>query len=272
MPSPSTGNLTPSLHCPRCMQPFRIPRDKVGSLLRCKRCESHFRVAHDKAGGYVVRKDGAAPDPRARPPPGTVPDHFLPGRRLAPPRKGQGGRAAHHAAGRTASDGRRRHDAGQTDHAAERTGRPGRGRGSDRAGQADRPGAARQGRRCPGIRGRRRPLEREGPGRCAAGGRRRHRAGPGGLRVLPLEGECGQPRRRRPGQPRQVRRHRDRLHRRQARRRRVLLDRRGGPGASAGRAAGRQPETGRPARTRPATSTTASCSGQRTASATTSTP
>jgi hypothetical protein len=53
--------MTPSLHCPRCKQPFRIPQNKVGALLRCKRCDFHFRVAHEKTGGYIVRKDAAAP-------------------------------------------------------------------------------------------------------------------------------------------------------------------------------------------------------------------
>jgi hypothetical protein len=79
MPSPSTGNLTPSLHCPKCMQPFRIPRDKIGALLRCKRCKLYFRVAHDGAGGYAVHKEGSAAAIPA------APRTIVPERRPAPP-------------------------------------------------------------------------------------------------------------------------------------------------------------------------------------------
>ena len=98
MPSPSTGNLTPSLHCPKCMQPFRIPRDKVGALLRCKRCDLHFRVAHDRAGGYTVRKEGST---GAFP---SAPRTIVPTRRPElPPTTAYPGAHHHHGADRGAA-------------------------------------------------------------------------------------------------------------------------------------------------------------------------
>ena len=121
MSSPPTENRTPRLQCPRCTQPFRIPPDKVGALLRCKHCNLHFRLTRDAAGGYVMHPEavGATVTPavpptlaagRTRNFPAHVPPHGAP-----PARRGQVGRAARRAAGRASVAGHRRYDFGKAD-------------------------------------------------------------------------------------------------------------------------------------------------------------
>lgn len=45
----------PSLRCPRCKNPFKMPLDKVGLKARCKSCDCNFRVVMTKDGGFDVR-------------------------------------------------------------------------------------------------------------------------------------------------------------------------------------------------------------------------
>jgi hypothetical protein len=71
-------NLTPALRCPRCMNPFKIPLDKLGMLARCKPCGCQFRVYQDPGGKFDVRgevhpgavetlPDGIRPLPQPQP-------------------------------------------------------------------------------------------------------------------------------------------------------------------------------------------------------------